>query len=96
MAEGVPSALARREVGVNPCTGRRWRNGRRLASGGRVLDVAPAIAPRHPSPSPIATMLALARLLTVDPRSDSLLEGSLEPVLSSQRDCDAATVAEAT
>ena len=43
IAEGIPSARASRIVGVNPRTGKRWRNGRRLASGGRVLDLAPVI-----------------------------------------------------
>ncbi len=53
IAEGVPSARASRMVGVNPSTGRRWRNGRRLASGGRVLDLPPVITPvpeKHYSP----------------------------------------------
>jgi len=31
-------------VGIDPRTGKRWRNGRRLVSGGRVLDLPPAIA----------------------------------------------------
>jgi len=43
IAEGVPSARACRLVGVNPRTAKRWRNGRRLASGGRVLDLATVI-----------------------------------------------------
>jgi len=43
--EGVPSARACRMVGINPRTGKRWRNGRRLTSGGRVLDLAPVITP---------------------------------------------------
>jgi len=43
IAEGVPSARACRMVGINPRTGKRWRNGRRLASGGRVLNLAPVI-----------------------------------------------------
>ena len=53
IADGIPSARAARMVGVNPRTGKRWRNGRRLASGGRVLDLAPVIttAPtKHYSP----------------------------------------------
>lgn len=41
--EGVPSARACRMVGINPRTGKRWRNGRRLVSGGRVLDLPPVI-----------------------------------------------------
>lgn len=32
IAEGVPSARACRMVGIHPRTGKRWRNGRRLAS----------------------------------------------------------------
>jgi hypothetical protein len=43
IAEGVPSARACRIVGINPRTGKRWRNGRRLQSGGRVLGLAPVI-----------------------------------------------------
>jgi transposase, IS30 family len=53
IAEGVPSARASRIVGINPRTGKRWRNGRRLASGGRVLDMAPVITTpptKHYSP----------------------------------------------
>ena len=53
IAEGVPSARASRMVGINPRTGKRWRNGRRLASGGRVLDLAPVITTpptKHYSP----------------------------------------------
>jgi transposase, IS30 family len=43
IAEGVPSARACRMVGINPRTGKRWRNGRRITSGGRVLNLAPVI-----------------------------------------------------
>jgi len=32
-------------VGINPRTGKRWRNGRRITSGGRVLDLPPVITP---------------------------------------------------
>jgi hypothetical protein len=37
IAEGVPSARASRMVGIHPRTGKAWRNGRRIVSGGRVL-----------------------------------------------------------
>jgi len=30
-------------VGIDPRTGKRWRNGRRLVSGGRVVDLPPVI-----------------------------------------------------
>ena len=43
IAEGVPSARACRMVGINPRTGKRWRNGRRIRSGGRVLNLPPVI-----------------------------------------------------
>jgi hypothetical protein len=43
IAEGVPSARACRMVGINPRTGKRWRNGRRIPSGGRVLKLPPVI-----------------------------------------------------
>ncbi len=43
IAEGVPSARACRMVGIYPRTGKRWRNGRRITSGGRVLDLPPVI-----------------------------------------------------
>ncbi len=43
IAEGVPSVRACRIVGVNPRTGKRWRNGRRLASGRSVIDYPPVI-----------------------------------------------------
>ena len=43
IAEGVPSARACRMVGINPRTGKRWRNGRRIESGGRVLNLPPVI-----------------------------------------------------
>ena len=45
IAEGVPSARACRMVGINPRTGKRWRNGRRMTSGGRVLNLPPVIIP---------------------------------------------------
>ncbi len=32
-------------VGIDPRTGRRWRNGRRIVTGGRVVDLPPVIAP---------------------------------------------------
>ena len=43
ISEGVPSLRASRMVGINPRTGKRWRNGRRITSGGRVLDLPPVI-----------------------------------------------------
>ena len=43
ISEGVPSLRASRIVGIDPRTGKRWRNGRRIASGGRVLDLPPVI-----------------------------------------------------
>lgn len=43
IAEGVPSARACRMVGIHPRTGKRWRNGRRIPSGGRVLNLPPVI-----------------------------------------------------
>lgn len=46
IAEGVPSARACREVGINVCTGKRWRNGRRLRSGQGVLELPPVITAR--------------------------------------------------
>ena len=45
ISEGVPSLRASRMVGIDPRTGKRWRNGRRIASGGRVLDLPPVITP---------------------------------------------------
>jgi IS30 family transposase len=46
IAEGVSSQRASRMVGINPRTGKRWRNGRRVKSGGRMLDLPPVISPR--------------------------------------------------
>ena len=46
IAEGVPSQQASRMVGIHPRTGKRWRNGRRVRSGGRMLDLPPVISPR--------------------------------------------------
>lgn len=43
IAEGVPSARACRMVGIHPRTGKRWRNGRRIPSGGRVLYLPPVV-----------------------------------------------------
>ena len=43
ISEGVPSQRASRMVGINPRTGKRWRNGRRIVSGGRVVDLPPVI-----------------------------------------------------
>lgn len=43
IADGVPSARASRMVGINPRTGKRWRNGRKVVSAGRVLDLPPVI-----------------------------------------------------
>lgn len=48
IAEGVPSARACRMVGIHPRTGKRWRNGRRITSGGRVLDLPPVITSSPP------------------------------------------------
>jgi IS30 family transposase len=45
ISDGVPSAQACRMVGIDPRTGKRWRNGRRIKSGGRVLDLPPVITP---------------------------------------------------
>src|SRR5450759_5993826 len=45
IADGIPSARACRMVGIHPRTGKRWRNGRRITSGGRVLDLPPVITP---------------------------------------------------
>jgi IS30 family transposase len=45
ISEGVPSLRASRIVGIDPRTGKRWRNGRRIASGGRVLELPPMITP---------------------------------------------------
>jgi transposase, IS30 family len=41
--EGVSSVRASRMVGINPRTGKRWRNGRRLKLGGTILDMPPVI-----------------------------------------------------
>lgn len=47
IARGVPSARASRIVGINPCTGKRWRKGRKVvSSSGRVLEYAPVITAR--------------------------------------------------
>ena len=43
IAQGVPSQRASRIVGIDPRTGKRWRNGRRIVSGGRVVDLPPVI-----------------------------------------------------
>jgi transposase, IS30 family len=48
IAEGVPSVRACRMVGINPRTGKRWRNGRRLAAGRRVVDY-PAVITTAPT-----------------------------------------------
>lgn len=48
IAEGIPSVRACRMVGINPRTGKRWRNGRRITSGGRVLDL-PAVITNAPT-----------------------------------------------
>ena len=45
ISEGVPSLRACRMVGINRQTGKRWRNGRRIRSGGRVLHLPPVITP---------------------------------------------------
>ena len=36
-------AFAKLIAGINPKTGKRWRNDRRIASGGRVLNLPPMI-----------------------------------------------------
>ncbi len=46
---------ASRIVGIDPRTGKRWRNGRRIVSGGQVVDLPPvitstALAPKGYSP----------------------------------------------
>jgi hypothetical protein len=44
IAQGVPLQRASRLVGINPRTGKRWRNGRRIVIGGAVRcgqDVEP-------------------------------------------------------
>ena len=46
IAEGAASARACRKISIHPRTGKRWRNGRRITSGGRVLDLPPVITPR--------------------------------------------------
>ena len=53
IAKGESSAQASRIVGINPRTGKRWRNGRKVvSSSGRVLEYAPVIATRsRPEPS---------------------------------------------
>ena len=43
IADGVASATACRMVGIDRRTGTRWRNGRRLVSGGRVINLPPVI-----------------------------------------------------
>lgn len=39
IAEGVSSNRASRMVGIHPRTGKRWRNGRKIASGGHLLEL---------------------------------------------------------
>ena len=43
IAEGVPSVRACRLVEIDARTGKRWRNGRRVPSGGRMLNLPPVI-----------------------------------------------------
>jgi IS30 family transposase len=43
ISEGVSSAQACRIVGIYKRTGSHWRNGRRIPSGGRVLNLPPVI-----------------------------------------------------
>jgi hypothetical protein len=43
IAEGISSARACRMVGIKARTGKRWRNGRKVRSGGTMLDVPPVI-----------------------------------------------------
>lgn len=64
IAEGVPSARACRMVGIHPRTGKRWRNGRRIASGGRVLNLPPVIT----SIAPVPDKRYSARYLSEDER----------------------------
>lgn len=63
IAEGVPSARACRMVGIHPRTGKRWRNGRRIPSGGRVLELPPVI-----TVSPIPEKHYSPRYLSEDER----------------------------
>ena len=63
IAEGVPSARACLMVGIHPRTGKRWRNGRRIPSGGRVLNLPPVIT----SVVPVAKRYS-ARYLSEDER----------------------------
>lgn len=46
IGEGVPSSRASRIVGINPRTGKRWRNGRKVKSGGTMLELPPVISTR--------------------------------------------------
>ena len=39
--EGIPSARASWMVGIHPRTGKRWRNGRKIRSGGKRAGRAP-------------------------------------------------------
>lgn len=43
IAEGMSSNRASQIVGIYPRTGKRWRNGRKIASGGRLLELPPVI-----------------------------------------------------
>lgn len=43
IGEGVSLSQAARDVGVHLRTARRWRRGRQITSGGRVLDLPPVI-----------------------------------------------------
>jgi IS30 family transposase len=55
IAEGVTSQHASRIVGINSRTGKRWRNGRKVKSGGRMLDLPPVINPARRSGTRRAT-----------------------------------------
>ena len=47
IAEGVSSQRASLIVGIHPTTGKRWRIGRKVKSGGRMLDL-PAVINSRP------------------------------------------------
>ena len=73
IAKGVSSGLAARIVGINPRTGKRWRNGRKVVScSGRVLEYAPVIAAR-PRPEPSGRFLSQhERIRIADLRREGL------------------------
>jgi len=63
IAEGVPSVRACRMVGIHPRTGKSWRNGRTIRSGGRVLNLPPVI-----TVSPVPEKRYSPRYLSEDER----------------------------